>query len=166
MTPEENDDVTIIDADYTLLNKVGKNNLDKFLAPEVVRKAEKVIADSADEFYADCINESAKLQKAIGQLKEGMPSADSSVKNIIATAFGIKTKSGQAGFDLVADLAKSLHILCEEKIETALTAPTVKVIDWHGNSIHHLLSAKVKGRGGEIGKAILGEIAKLNIKRG
>jgi hypothetical protein len=161
---ELTDDVMVIAADTTLLRKFGKQNLDKVLSATAVQKAESVIASAADEFYQECQTEITKLKNDIDQLKSANQATEPALQKVVATAFAIKTKSGQAGYALVASLAKSLHVLCEEMLPVAPSPSQIKVIEWHKNSIDHLLNAKIKGDGGDIGKAIMSEITKLGTK--
>jgi len=157
---EEEDEAIIVKADYTLLRKFAGASLDKIFSPEAISAAEKAITDAAGGLYAECVEEGKKLQTLVARLKEG-PSA-ATLQDLIDTAFSAKTKAGLAGFDLVAALAKSLQILCEKTSLAELVPATIQIIEWHIQSISQLLTLKVKGNGGEAGKAILAEIEKLN----
>jgi len=161
---ENEDEVTIIEADTSLLRKFGKENLDRILSPEAVRRAENIIANASHDFYQDCVMETPKLKPFVAQLTKGGMASQLALKNIISIAFSVKTKSGQANYDLVAALAKSLHFICEETTPAQITPSMLKVIEWHYNSINLLLTAKMAGDGGEIGKDILAEIEKIRPK--
>jgi hypothetical protein len=154
---EAEDDVTVMDADYSLLNKIGAGNLDKVLSPEAIRKAEKVVIAAAADFYEECKAESQRLK----QVSTGVKQPEDLIP-IITTAFAVKVKAGQCKFDLVAALAKSLHLLCEAP-PRPLSPFFFKLIDWHAMSIDRILALKVNGQGGPVGKAILAEIAKIGV---
>jgi hypothetical protein len=111
---EEDDDVKIIAADTSLLRKFGKENLDKVMSTSAMVKAKKIIEQASDNFYSSCLEETTELSLLINCLKTEKKDHIPILKNIISTAFAIKTKSGQAGYNLVSTLAKSLHIFCEE----------------------------------------------------
>ena len=153
--------VTILAADYSMLRKLGGISLDKILSPEVIKEAETIITGASSELYNDCVDTVAKLQASVDRLKERGGITDSTLKDIISDAFSAKTKAGLAGFDLVAALAKSLQILCEQVTITELATATIQIIEWHMQSIGQLLALKVKGDGGQAGKEILSEIERL-----
>jgi hypothetical protein len=156
------DDVTVLAADRSLLRKLGGASLGVILSPEVIKRAEGAITDAADGLYSDCVDEGVRLRVLVDSLKQGGDAAFPLLKNVVTAAFSTKTKAGLAGLDLVAALAKSLQILCEKMTASELTPATLQVIEWHVQSIGQLLSLRVKGDGGQVGKAILAEIDKLS----
>lgn len=156
-TNDAADNAIILPADKTLLNKLGGVDLDKVFSPENVQKAEVVLKDAEEVLYLDCLADSVKLQSMIAQLEKSGKTVEQ-IGKVVLLAFGIKNKAGQSGYDLIAALAKSLQIRCEEITPEQATPTALKLIDWHVQSIARLLAAKSKGDGGETGKAILAQI--------
>lgn len=157
---EEEDEATIIKADYTLMRKFGGASLDKVFSSEAIQEAQKTIAAVSDDFYRECVEDGKKLQSLVTSLKANASAA--TLQNIADTAFSAKVKAGQGGFELIAALAKSLQDVCEKTPAAELTPAAIQIVEWHVQSIGRLLSLKIAGDGGEAGKAILEEIEKLN----
>lgn len=157
----EEDDVQIIPADYSLLHKIGVTNLDIIFSVKAAQRAEDVVQAAVDEFYAECVTDGDALKDCVKQLKIAPATLQESLYQVATLAFDMKTKAAQAGYDLVASLAKSLHILCEESENLLPPATMIEIIEWHQNSINRLLTLKLKGNGGPFGQAILAEIEKL-----
>jgi hypothetical protein len=157
------DDAIILMADTSLLRKIGGIDLDKALSPEAIKKAEVIIADASDELYVDCVDEAAKLQPMVDRLRNNGADVGQSLTRIIATAFSIKSKAGQSGYDLVSALAKSLHVRCEEMSAEQMTPTALEIIAWHVQGLRQILALRIKGNGGKHGEAILAELKKLEV---
>ncbi len=157
------DDVLILPADKALKNKLGDLNLDELFSPDIIQVAERVISSASLDLYSECIKESAKLHFLVSEFGIAGNDNPPDLKKIISVAFALKTKAGQLGYDLVAELAKLLHTGCEEVSEEKVTAAAHKIIRWYAQSIAQLLYAKVEGDGGEIGKEILSEAEGINL---
>jgi len=155
------DDVTVLKADKTLFNKLGGANLDEILSPEKIKKAETVIREASGDFYSECVVDAAKLKTLVGQVERRDGNLQSKIKKIVDVAFGIKNKAAQSGYNLIAALAKSLHVRCEALAEQPLNQAEIKIIAWHSESIERLLNLKIEGDGGDVGQAILGELKKI-----
>ena len=155
------DEVVFLAPDFSLRQKIGTSDLDKILSVEVIQKAEKIIADSSDAFYGECVEDIGKLTAIAARLQAGSRNA-ALFNDLISVAFAVKVKAGQAGFSLVAALAKSLHTICENS--TADKMPALPIIVWHVGSISEIMRRRIMGLGGDAGKAILAEIEKLAAK--
>jgi hypothetical protein len=157
------ENIAILPPDKTLLNKLGAGNLDKIMSPEAIKKAETVITNASGDLYQECMTESAKLQLLTAHLESSDKNIGPKLKKIVSVAFGIKSKAAQSGYNLVSALAKSLHMRCEEMTMEQTTPAAIKIIAWHAQSIAQLLALKVKGEGGEIGKAIIAELERIKL---
>jgi hypothetical protein len=161
---DTSNDVIILPADKTLMQKLGGVSLDVLLSPDAVKKAETVLATASEDLYLDCVKAAAELRSvADASEKNKKAFAAASRAKIISLAFAIKAKAGQCGYTLVAALAKSLHTRCEEIPAEQTTLAALKIIAWHAQSIEKLLTLNVDGDGGEMGKAIMAEIEKLKL---
>jgi HPt (histidine-containing phosphotransfer) domain-containing protein len=160
MTNETNPDnnVKIHPPDTRLQKKVGAKNLDAILSPAVMQKAEAVVQKSADAFLEESFSDLDDLNHA---WEEWQVSPSTALTAITSAAFSIKSKCGQAGYDLVAALAKSLQLHCEKLAPEAITPKTTSIILWHIESMKSLLTKKIRGDGGEVGTAIMQEIKRL-----
>ena len=156
-------EAVILDADHSLMRKLGNVPLDKILTPQAVQKAEAVITEAADTFYLDCVQEAGKLRALTEKLDNRHSDNSALLKDIVAISFAIKTKAAQSGYTLIAEIAKSLHLFCEEWTARSLTDSALKIIRWHEQSIRQLTATKITGAGGEIGKNILAELEKLRL---
>ncbi|MDE2029809.1 MAG: hypothetical protein KGI97_04500, partial [Alphaproteobacteria bacterium] len=84
--------------------------------------------------------------------------------DMTVAAFGLKSKAGLAGYDLVSRLAKSLHQRCESLGEAIADPAHVPVVKWHIDSLKQLLALRIKGSGGTVGTQILAELDRLDGK--
>jgi len=160
--PDNNsDDAVILEADQTLMRKLGGVSLDKIISTDAIKSAEGIISNAASSLYDDCLKESESLQTITAQLEKTPQLDEATTKKIIDVSFAIKSKAGQSGYDLVSALAKSLHLFCEGMPNTHSETSALKIIIWHMKSIRQLLAANMRGIGGSVGTAIMTEMEKL-----
>ncbi|MDD5585881.1 MAG: hypothetical protein PHY92_02855 [Alphaproteobacteria bacterium] len=160
MTDSE-DDVKILPPDRALQEKLGGVNLDQLFSPQVVVAAQQVIVQSSDRLLDESVSEMERLERAARALAAAPDKATQVLPEIIASSFSLKSKAGLSGYELVAAVAKSLHLRCEEYGAANLTAANLEMIRWHVESLKRLLPLKVKGLGGPIGEEILAELTKI-----
>lgn len=159
------DDVKIYEPDRTLHTKIGNANLDQILTPQIVEEAQTTITKSADQFIDETTPVIQELEQACKALRGAPNNVDPILKKIVDAAFSIKTKTGLGGYDLVASLAKSLQLQAEQVLGKPLASKNVEIIQWHVDSINQLFATKMKGGGGEMGKAIMAELNRLAGKK-
>ncbi len=159
MILQQEDNVKIFEPDHGLHVKIGGTSLDQVLPPEAVEAAQAVIQESADQFLAESFTEMDKLEAAFGNWRKAA-GADG-LTAIVRTAFAVKTAAGVGGYDLVAALAKSLHLYCERSLEVGAPPLKASILEWHVSSLRTLLTARIKGMGGAAGEAVMAEVEKL-----
>ncbi|MEJ0063704.1 MAG: hypothetical protein WDO70_11055 [Alphaproteobacteria bacterium] len=159
---EQNDDsVKVYEPDHSLHNRIGKGTLDQVLSKEAVAHAEQAIQQSSDKFAEECKQRLEALEASYAALQQSPEMDAVLLAPVIDAAFSIKIAAAQSGYDLASAIAKSLHLHCENLGFAELSPKNMDVIAWHISSIRHLLNNKIKGTGGSIGAAIMGEIQKL-----
>jgi hypothetical protein len=159
--PVPEDDVKIYSPTYALRKKIGNANLDQILTPKVIEAAQEVIVNSAGQMIDEVFSGMKELDQAARALKTGAANEQTLITEIVALAFAVKTKAGLGGYDLVARIAKSLQLFCEQLESGELTAKNRELIIWHIGSINQLLALKTEGLGGALGEEILAELAKV-----
>lgn len=160
--PETDSKVTILPPDRSLQKKIGTADLGRILSPEAIGKAQDVIASAADAFLQESLAETEKLENLLQSLEDSKEKNREALRNMTAAAFNLRSKAGLGGYDLVANLARSLHRYGEQIAETQAAAVNTALMAWHIDSIKRLLNLGVKGMGGELGAAIMVELNRLN----
>jgi len=161
-TFDKSADVKVFAPDRSLQAKVGTTVLDKLFTPEVIKNAEEKIVESQDNFVAEGFKNIDELEGLLGEIRKKPTEISRLLNNIITVAFALKSQAGIGGYDLIAALAKSLHVYCEESEKIEFNEKNIEIIEWHITSLRKLASAEIKGTGGEIGEKIMAEILRLN----
>jgi hypothetical protein len=162
MPDKDDDQVKIFEPDRTLMAKVGYGNLDRLLSPQAVADAERVIAKSSDQFAEEGQASWRDVKAAFATLQKNPEQASRLLQPLIDAAFSARIKMGQGGYDLIAALAKSLQLHCESIKDKPPASRNMAIMAWHIGSIDRLLKDRVKGIGGDAGKAILAELERLS----
>ena len=160
--PDSGDQAKILPPNYALKKKIGNVNLDQILSPKAVEAAQEIIVQAAEKFQDEAFSEMENLEKLTRQFAASPPDIRQVVYKIIDSAFALKSQKGLGGYDLVATLAKSLQLLCEQMEPLEASAKNMTIVNWHVDSMKRLLALKVKGSGGQIGEEILAELDKIN----
>lgn len=163
-TNSETNDVRVFQPDMSLKQKLGTNvSFDQVVTAEVVTSAEEVIVTSSGDILAGLLEDLGRLQLAVAPLKANSVGS-TTLADVIAAAFAIKSNAGLCGYPFASSLAKSLHVYCE--IETARAQPlsekSLKIIRTQVAGLNTIFANKITGDGGQIGAAILGELNKLS----
>jgi hypothetical protein len=166
MTPaDKEDDVLIYEPNRTLKEKLGPNvTFAQVVTPQAIEEAEKVIVQAVDKIFSDNMEELAKLDKLMQFIAFAPPGAPI-LKEMSAAAFAIKCKAGLCGYDFAAVLAKSLHLFCEGLIGKKFAAKEKEIVACHVKGLTTVFASRIKGDGGEIGKAIIRELEWLTGSR-
>lgn len=163
MADPQNNDVKIHAPDRALQSKIGLVSLDQIITPQMVADAQSTVQESTDQFTADMLVHMKELEEAwIAFQQAGMDEEkEHLLPTVIHASFALKTAAGFGGYDLVAALAKSLHLHAEAITPHHLAPKNKDIMAWHVSSLRQLLSANIKGSGGATGQAILAEIQRL-----
>jgi chemotaxis protein histidine kinase CheA len=153
MSDEEDTTAEVITPPNRLKGKVvmgGPGAID----PDVLEKAEQVIAEMADDYIHWAREDIGKLASAFDEL-----AADPSEEKLDAVfqiAHDMKGQGGSFGYDLVTAIG---HELCRfiEKVEEKgeIGARQVDAVKVHVDAIKRVINDDMKGDGGEQGTQLL-----------
>jgi hypothetical protein len=161
-TPKNKMEVQILPPDRSLQQKLGVVTLEKILSPQVVATAQQAIVRASGPLLEESVAEVDRLARTARELGAGADSSKA-LREILDSAFSLKSKAGLAGYDFISVLAKSLNQYCESCEDGQVTPANISIISWHIQSLRRLLELKIKGSGGPLGEAILTELKKLGV---
>lgn len=162
MADPQNTDVKIYPPDRALQAKAGVTTLDQIITPEMVAEAQKTVEDSTDNFASEMRTHMTELEEMWAAFEKAPEDQkESLLPTLIKASFTLKSAAGFGGYDLVAAVAKSLHLHAEQITPHQLTPKNKEIMAWHIKSLRQLLAANVKGAGGPTGQAIMAEIGRL-----
>lgn len=155
MAEEKNAPVQMITPPNTLKNKVvmgGANAID----PDVLDKAEQVIASMADDYIHWAREDVEKLGGIFSELAAPGGNTPENLDKVFQIAHDMKGQGGSFGYDLVTAIG---HELCRfiEKVEGAGTIGPAEVsaVKLHVDAIKRVITDGMKGDGGNQGAALL-----------
>lgn len=153
--------VKIHPPDRSLHAKIGGVPFEHAVSPQAIKAAQDVIMNAASQFLVESMKQIEDMSQANNTLQRMTSDDGRLLGKIIDNAFSIKTKTSVNGYYLVAALAKSLQIICEQMDGQKLSERDLDLIQWHISSIQMLMKGKLKGDGGETGAAILAQLERL-----
>ena len=143
-----NSEVKVLPPDFSLLKKLGGAKLDQLFSAQAVQDAQKVIAASSETLLGDSLTGLMKLEEAAKTLETEPNKVGTLLTDIVTAAFNVKSNAGMSGYELAAELAKSLQLGCEKLDSSKATAVDAQVIIWHISCLKKVLNLKLKGTGG------------------
>jgi len=142
---------TITTPDYALKNKLGKDvNLRDVFTPDRIAASQKEIAKVQDSFLDNAKEKLEEMQRAFGKT----PDKEATRELLISSAFLLKGQAESLGYILFALTAKSLCEYCEKHLSTDLEHREV-ILNKHFDTMLVVIKDKIKGEGGEVGKALV-----------
>lgn len=155
MSDEENTAAQLITPPNTLKGKVisgGPNAID----PDVIDKAEQVIAEMAGDYIHWAREDVTKLDEAFDALAADGGNTDENLDKVFQIAHDMKGQGGSFGYDLITAIG---HELCRfiEKVEEAkiIETPQIGAVKVHVDAIRRVINDDLKGDGGEQGAQLL-----------
>ncbi len=158
---EPEDETRILPPDMSLYNKIGKPDMNKVFAPEIVQAAQQVIVEAATTLMDETKEALNKIKQAQAESEKDPQKTAALLPVFIEQGFFIKARTGLSNYNLVAEMAKSLQIYCEAINKENITTKDRDIIKWHVQSIDMLLTKDIKGDGGPLGATIMDEIRRL-----
>jgi len=155
------DGVRIYEPDKSLHAKIGNVSLDKVFTPEVVSRAQTVIHDSIGDLLAECHKVMRDLTKDYKRFSIKPTKDNPALPLIVEKAFSIKSKSNQGGNILASRIAESLQNHSESVLKNGPDIKTLKLVNWHVQTLDLFLRSKYEGYGGSAGEALMREITNL-----
>ncbi len=152
-------DVKIYAPDTSLRTKIG-GSFDSIFTPQVIKTAEIVVTNRSIMFEENMRQIMASLVEMNDQI-ELLPPPESVFSEIGDLAFSLKNNASMAGYDLVAHIARSLHLFCES-LSYSTAKKNIDLIEWHIVATKKLVHDGVKGLGGPMGQKILEQIEKIH----
>ena len=121
--------------------------------PELLQAAEAKVADMEGD-YADWVAESIEqLVQAHHRAVEEMDDASEHLASIHSIALELRGQGGIFGYPLMTQFGKSLYECTDEE---AVSSPLLlDLVNSHIDLIKVVMSQKIKGDGGKIGKELM-----------
>jgi len=150
------EDVTIINADFHLKEKIGKNiSLQELFSPEAIKRAQLVISDSNDEFIQLIKGDLELLERFYALISQSLPQQTNDIDTLASVALSIKSRAGTFDYALASHVSESLYniVVDREKISKKRT----RAIRIHIDTLYVIFNDVITEMGGSTGK----EIAKM-----
>lgn len=166
-TTPDNDNVKIFEPDRSLQIKIGVPNLDSVFTSKAIMAAQCLLDESSEALLDDTAVVLDELSLALDDLETARTDHEKkeAIDRIVASSFGLKTKAGQGGYDLLSRLAKSLQLYAEQAQEEGLPEKGLMMIGWFIQSLGQVAKLRIKGDGGMTGQAILMEVEHITTQR-
>jgi chemotaxis protein histidine kinase CheA len=159
------DSARIIRPNLTLNSKVtvgGPGSVDE----SILEKAEQVIQSMSEDYLKWAKDDLVRLAKAFAVLKSSGGQGDTAaqLEAIFAVSHDIKGQGGSFDYQLMTVVGNQLCRFIEN-LNGKADANAIEVIELHVNALQAVMSQKLKGDGGAIGKAFLGGLEQVIAKR-
>lgn len=151
----------MIDPPNTLKSKVGIGGPGA-VDPDTLARAEKVIADLADNYLEWAHEDMAKLQGALGELVSEGGDQKEKIAKVFQISHDMKGQGGSFGYDLITTIGNGLCRYLEHREEVGVAE--IEAIKLHVGSMQVVLAKGIKGEGGEIGVQLLNGLEQVIAK--
>jgi hypothetical protein len=153
-------DVTIINADYKLKEKIGKEvALKDLFSNAAIKKAQQVIADSTDEFISLIRDDLATLERNYTFIANNTNHAIADIKNFSDVALCIKSRAGIFNYGLATHVAESLYNLSVDREH--INPKCARALRVHIDTLYVIFNEKITEMGGKMGGEIVNMLEKL-----
>ena len=157
-----NEELEIINPPNTLKSKV-KIGGPGAISPDMLEKAEQVIAGLSDS-YLDWVQEDIKkISAAFEELKAGKGDQKKILENIFRISHDMKGQGGSFGYNLMTAVGNELCRMLE-KLPSPIGPAHIEAIGVHIDSLKLIIAQKMKGDAGQTGAAILAGLQKVSAK--
>lgn len=151
----------IIMPDHTLKKKMGfEVPVDLITNSETIAQSEELVNSLEGTFIVDIMKEVNNLEKAYKLLVDNPDHAKRLVISMKESAYVIKSRSGTFGFSRASEVADLLHKFCQDSYDKENKYHLI-ILEKHIQTISVIFSQRIKGDGGEVGAALLSDLAKL-----
>ena len=146
------EEVKIIEADYSLKKKAGNVDISKYISPEKVRQAEEVVETKKAQMQEDIYNDILELEKAFIKLPE-VADVKPSLLFITDTALNVKSNAAMANYILATEFAKSLYQFCMNLSD--LDDNDAKIVKAHIDALKNIFKYKKTDTGDQTDRELL-----------
>lgn len=157
----DDDKVEMISPPNTLKTKVGKGGPGA-VSPEMLERAEQVIADLTDDYLEWVVEDLEKLVGAFNDLKEGKGEAKDLLDKVFQITHDMKGQGGSFGYDLITIVGNDLCRFLEDLEKPG--PDDIKVIALHVDAMRVIITENIKGEGGKVGKQLLAGLDLVSTK--
>jgi chemotaxis protein histidine kinase CheA len=157
-----NEELEIINPPNTLKSKV-KVGGPGAISPEMIEKAEQVLASLSDN-YLDWVQQDLKnISAAFEELKASRGDQKKALDSIFRISHDMKGQGGSFGYNLMTSVANELCRMIE-KMPSPIGPSHIEAIGVHIDSMKLVIAQKMKGDAGQMGAAILAGLQKVSTK--
>jgi CheY-like chemotaxis protein len=147
--------------DYALRKKVGLEiPKDLLINPLTMATSQDEIEKAKNEFMTSIMSDVATMQDTYLILIKSPDNARILVKTIQETAFSIKARAGIFGYLRATEVANQLYTFCKKYYDRD-NAQHLIIIEKHIQTISAIFTHKISGDGGEVGKQLILDLARL-----
>jgi CheY-like chemotaxis protein len=147
--------------DYTLKKKIGLDVPTELLVnPLAGAQTEAEVKKVQDDFLNTIIRDVENMEAAYRLLITSPDNARTLVRNIQDAAESIKARAGIFGYIRATEVASQLYNFCRRYYDKDNKYHLV-ILEKHIQTITAIFANRITGDGGEVGKALLQDLAKL-----
>lgn len=143
--------------------KVGSGGIDK----EALKEAEIAIQVLGHKMYAKWADDDlGRMRAAFEEMKQTNLDDPDGVKKMLRVCWDMKGLGGTFGYPLVTTITHYLSNYLEHCLEHADAKVSAAVVSPHIDALYVVLSQKVSGDGGAIGRELVSGLEKVVLKTG
>jgi hypothetical protein len=143
--------------------KVGAGGIDK----EAIKEAEIAIQVLGHKMYAKWADDDlGRMRGAFEELKATNIDDPDSVKKMLRICWDMKGLGGTFGYPLVTTITHYLSNYLEHCLNTDSAKVSAAVVSPHIDALYVVLSQKISGDGGAIGRELVAGLEKVVLKTG
>ena len=157
-----NEELEIINPPNTLKSKV-KMGGPGAISPDMIEKAEKVLAGLSDNYLEWVQEDLKKITDAFAELKSGIGDQKKTLATIFTISHDMKGQGGSFGYNLMTSVGNELCRMIE-KLPSPIGPAHIEAIGVYIDSMKLVSSQKMKGDAGQMGAAVLAGLQKVSDK--
>ncbi|WP_341894954.1 hypothetical protein [Ferrovibrio terrae] len=143
--------------------KVGAGGIDK----EAIKEAEIAIQVLGHKMYSKWADDDlGRMRASFEELKQTSLDDPDSVKKMLRICWDMKGLGGTFGYPLVTTITHYLSNYLEHCLNTEAAQVSPAVVSPHIDALYVVLSQKISGDGGAIGRELVSGLEKVVLKTG
>lgn len=143
--------------------KVGAGGIDK----EAIKEAEIAIQVLGHKMYAKWADDDlGRMRASFDELKQTSLDDPNNIKTMLRICWDMKGLGGTFGYPLVTTITHYLSNYLEHCLNSADTTISASVVSPHIDALYVVLSQKISGDGGAIGRELVNGLEKLVVRTG
>ena len=155
------EDVFMLDVDYSLRNKLGGSlSATELFSEENIREAQRIITHSRGKFLEWVVGDLSELEDGYRRI-EAAPDEEE-ITHFASAALKVKSRAGTFGYDLASQVADSLCDITHG-VEHA-DAKRLIAIRKHIDVLYVIFQRNILGSGGAMGKDLMDSLDVLSAK--